>query len=191
MRMTNQAVIDPELVELFYKIYAGAFAPIASVAAARHVLTSAEFAGEMADERIEKHVFWSEIGEPVALATYTRDLSTIPWISPAFYARRYPEHAARNAIVYMGYSLVHPAHQGRGVMSRLLDDSIATVRAVDGVGVFDVCAYNDARQIGYLHSMVNKLGMGSLEPVDTQTYYAVTFGDTASYVNRDKGEVIS
>lgn len=146
MKVTNEKAIDPELVELFYKLYASAFAPVASLAAARHVLSFAEFAGEMADERIEKHVFRNEFGEPVALATYTRDLAAVPWISPAFYARRFPEHAARGGIVYLGYSLVHPAHQGRGLMSVLLEDAVATVRAVDGIGVFDV-----AENASFLH----------------------------------------
>ena len=189
MKVTNQKTIDADLVELFYKLYAGAFTPIASLAAARHVLSFDEFAEEMADERIDKHVYWSEFGEPVALATYTRDLSAIPWISPAFYARRFPEHAARDAIVYMGYSLVHPDHQGKGMMSVLLEDNIATVRAVDGIGVFDVCAYNDERQIGYLRKMIAT--MGTVEPVDTQTYYACTFNEDASYLNREKSEAAS
>lgn len=188
MRMTNEKVIAPELVELFHRLYAGAFAPIASLAAARHVLTFAEFAEEMADPRIEKHVFWDADGAPVALATYTRDLRAIPWISPAFYAARFPEAAARDAIVYMGYSLVHPAHQGKGVMRMLLEDTVATVRAVDGVGVFDACAYNDARQIGYLHKMIAQ--MGSIEPVDTQTYYACTFNAAATYRRADENSEV-
>ncbi len=186
MRMTNETVIDPELVELFYKIYARAFEPIESRAAARHLLSFEEFAGEMADERIEKHVLWDGDGEPVGLATYTRDLSAIPWISPAFYARRYPEAAARNALVYMGYSLVHPDHQGRGAYNHLLEDAVRTVRAVDGVGVFDVCSYNDANVVGHMHQLIGMLGHGGVEKLDTQTYYAATFNDSASYVNRDR-----
>jgi len=191
MKVTIEKVIDAELVELFYKIYSGAFDPVAPLAAARHVLTWAEFAEEMADERIEKHIVWNETGEPVALATYTRDLEALAWCSPAFYARRFPEHFRRNAIVYMGYSLVHPAHQGKGLMSVLLEDTIETVRSVDGVGVFDVCQYNDERQIGYLHKMIEQRGMGSVMPIDVQTYYAVTFSADASFVNREKAGAAS
>ncbi|GAA0799074.1 GNAT family N-acetyltransferase [Spirilliplanes yamanashiensis] len=190
MNITIVDVMDAELVELFYKIYSGAFDPVAPLAAARHVLTYAEFAEEMADERIEKHIVWNEVGEPIALATYTRELDSITWVSPAFYARRFPEHFRRNAIVYMGYSLVHPAHQGKGVMSVLLEDTIATVRAVDGVGVFDVCQYNDERHIGYLHKMIEERGMGSIMKIDVQTFYACTFNDTASYVNRETAAAV-
>jgi len=55
-----------------------------------------------------KYVEWSS-RRPIALATMTSHLETVPWISPEYFSVRYPEHAAQRAIYYLGFTLVHPS----------------------------------------------------------------------------------
>ena len=51
---------------------------------------AAEFLDEMSDPRIVKYTVWRSEGEPVALATVTNDLEAVTWVSPDFFAARYP-----------------------------------------------------------------------------------------------------
>jgi hypothetical protein len=45
----------------------------------------------------------------------TTDLRAMPWLSGDFYTTRFPQQAARNAIFYLGYTLVHRDHEAEGV----------------------------------------------------------------------------
>jgi GNAT superfamily N-acetyltransferase len=159
-----------------YDSYLAAFGPLRTRAAARHLLDADEFAAEMADERIEKYVAWQD-GVPIGLATLTGDLSAVPWVSPEFYAARYPEHAARGALLYLGYTLVHPDHEKQGVFARIAARIVRRCHEARAVCAFDVCGYNDdvhgiARSIAALSRSLPV----KVETVDVQTYYGAVFG---------------
>lgn len=175
MRITVEPVIDPDTIATFYALYATAFDPMRVRAAARHLLTEAEFTAEMLDDRIEKHVARADGGDPLALTTLTRDLSTVTWISPDFYAVRYPEHAARGALYYLGYTLVHPGEAGHGVVRAMLDRIVRRLVRERAVCVFDVSAYNDGRAVGRFVGALPRRYNAHVEAVDVQTYFGVTF----------------
>ncbi|MGC9665876.1 hypothetical protein ACNTMW_04895 [Planosporangium sp. 12N6] len=175
MRLSIERVIDADTVATFYPLYVAAFEPIRTRAAARHLLSAEEFAAEMTDHLIDKYVVWDDDGEPIALTTLTTDLSAVPWISPEYFAARYPEQFARGAIYYLGYTLVHPGFAERGVFQLMSDAVERRCADVEAVLAFDVCAYNDARAVG---RRVGRLGDSegvTLSAVDVQTYYAATF----------------
>lgn len=175
MNITIESHISDEHVAMFYQLYAAAFGPVQTRAAARHLLSAEEFADEMADKRIDKYVGWNDAGEPVALSILTGDLSAVPWISPEFYAFRYPEESARGALFYLGYTLVDRDRANPRTFAAMMQAIIERVAGVRGVCVFDVCAYNDGRGVGRLWDRIAKRGVGTVEAVDTQTYYAASF----------------
>jgi len=176
VRVTVESTIDTSVVEAFYALYVAAFDPLRTRAAARHVLTAGEFAAEMHDPRIDKYVVWDDGGEPVALTTLATDLSAVAWISPEHMAARYPEHAERGAVYYLGFTLVHPqrGHRAFALTIGALTRRLAEDRAVCG---FDVCAYNDAGNLG--RSLVRAFGRDRVSPdrIDVQTYYAADYSD--------------
>jgi len=176
VRLTVERAIDSADVEAFYAMYAAAFAPMRSRAAARHMLTETEFAEEMADKRIEKYVVWADDGEPLALTTFTDDLTAVAWISPAFYADRYPEQTARNAVYYLGYTLVRPDRPAHRAARLMLDEIVRRLTEERAVCVFDVATYNDRRAVGRFAALLRRQRGATLEAVDTQTYYGITFG---------------
>ncbi len=186
LRITRHTFIDEAQVDYFYGLYRAAFRPMQDLAAARHLLTADEFAAEMADKRITKHVVWCG-DQPVGLQTTTNDLSAVAWISPRFFQRLYPEHFARNAVLFIGLTLVHPDHRGNGVLAILLNDVIDRCHELDAVVSFDVCAFNDARTLGHMRELLNRSGGGRVEPVDTHTYYVATVGGTAGFGTRAAG----
>ncbi len=171
MRFTVERVLEPALINEFYPQYVAAFDPLRTRAAARHVLTAREFAADLTDERIDKYLAWDG-ARPVGLATVATDLSAVPWISPEYFAARYPEQAGRGALYYLGFVLVHPEYQGgrayHGIIKRVVD-RIVENRAVCG---FDACAYNDAHQIGQTIARVGRRADMRIETLDTQSYHA-------------------
>jgi hypothetical protein len=141
------------------------------------VLSRREFVDEMADPRVWKYVAWDDDGQPQALSTLTRTLETVPWISPEYFAARYPEQTARDAVYYLGFVLTRPQLGGHLVLLKMLTaviDRLAADRAVCG---FDICLFNNAtmhfgRQ---LETLTRRLAGASTESIDTQTYYSTTF----------------
>ena len=95
-------------------LYRPAFEPLKVRSAARQVLTRGEFLEQMRDERVDKYVAWENGSEPIGMITLTRHLESVPWISPDYFAARYPEHWARNAIYYIGFILAHPRNRRPG-----------------------------------------------------------------------------
>jgi len=181
MKITIEPAIGADAIELFYDLYVAAFAPLQTHAAARHMLTFAEFEAEMTDPRIDKYVAWGDDGEPIALTTLTKDFTAVPWISPEYFAARYPEHHARGALFYLGYTLVHPEHEGSAVFARISSRVVRRMLEARAVCAFDVCGYNDAtHRIGKGIAALNRRVDMTMQTVDVQTYYAAEFGAAAT-----------
>ena len=176
--LSVEHTLDAETTDAFYRLYVAAFAPLQTRAAARHMLSPGEFAEEMADRRIEKYVVRDSGGRPVALTTLATDLAALPWISPEFYLARYPEHAARGALFYLGYTLVHPSRAGRGVFLLMVNRLAERFVQARAVCMWDSCEYNDARAIGQFAASLVAERDARIDRLDSQTYYAVAF-DTA------------
>jgi hypothetical protein len=175
VKITLEQKLTDAVVEAFYPLYAAAWEPIRTRAAARHLLTAEEFAEEMIDERIDKYVVWNDDDQAVALTTVATDLAAVPWISPEYYRSRYPQEAARGALYYMGYTLVDPENAGKGAFLMMMDALQRRLNEERAVCGADICAFNQTNTVGRrFHANAEFPGVEVL-PVDTQTYYAVTF----------------
>ncbi|MCH1865971.1 hypothetical protein [Nocardioides sp. CFH 31398] len=175
-RVERHDVLPQDLLGPLRALYIRSFDPLRSLAAARHVLTEAEFAEEMADEAVSKYVALGDDGEPVGLTTFTLDLSTVTWVSADFYARRWPEQAATGRLYYLGYTLADPAYHRRGVFDAML--TVVTDRAIadDAIIAWDMCSFNvdTARLADGIAALLSGRSTPP-EVVDTQRYYAADF----------------
>ena len=175
--VTVEDRISEDHARSFYDLYLAAFGPLRTRAAARQVLHEQEFFGEMNDPRIAKYVAWNCSSEPVAMGTLTRNLEAIPWISPEYFVARFPEQAARSAIYYLGYVLVHPSWRHHHLVQRLVEVALPPLIESQAGVAFDVCSFNDDT-LGFstrLASLLRDLTGAELERIDTQNYYQVTF----------------
>ncbi|HKS99010.1 MAG TPA: hypothetical protein VJT31_05705 [Rugosimonospora sp.] len=181
MRLTVESTVDGFVVDACYELYALAFDPLRTRAAARHLLTKDEFAAEMRDPRIDKYVVWDDHDQPVALTTLATDVTAVAWISPDFMVERYPEHAARGAVYYLGFTLVHPERGRRAFALTInaLTKRLAADRAVCG---FDVCAANDAGNLGRSLAKAFHRDRVHADRIDVQTYYAADYAGVAGGV---------
>lgn len=145
MKVTQLTKLEPEVVKRYWEIYQGAFAPMAELSPCRQSLSEDEFVEEMEDESVIKFVLWGD-GEDsqvvTALCFIATDLAKVAWISPAYYAKHFPEQAARGAIYYFQALLVNPEYQGGRWVKDLLKELVLFTGRNRAVAAFDCCQFN-------------------------------------------------
>ncbi|MCF4121091.1 hypothetical protein L1785_08860 [Antribacter sp. KLBMP9083] len=166
-----------DVADRFWELYLEAFEPLRTRAAARHVLRRNEFDEEMADPRVTKILAHDDRGQAVGLTTLATDLAAVPWVSPEFFAVRYPEHAARGAVWYIGFTLAHPSRRSTRTFMDMIDALVAHLAEHRVVCAYDVSRFNDdaLRFADNLRRRLERTQDVTVETVDRQTYYATTF----------------
>lgn len=175
--ITVQGKVDEATAQTFWALYLATFGDLATKAVARQVLHEEEFMAEMVDERVQKYLAWDEQGAPVAMATLTTHLETVPWISPQYFAHHYPEHAARGALYYLGFILVRHDRRRARVFSDMITQIVDVLVADKAVCAWDICGYNN-EVVGLeagIESLLHQVSEVSVDPIDTQTYYRASF----------------
>ena len=176
-RFTRERVISGAVAESLYRLYRRTFDPLRPRAAARQVLNQNEFFAQLEDSRIDKYVAWESDADPVGIVAVTRDLEAVPWVSPEYYAHRFPEQWARNAVYYLGFTLVRPATRRTSFLDTIVRLSVEPLVAEKAVIAYDVCSYNDD-VLGFSERIAEVLRRISDSPpqeLDSQTYYGVNF----------------
>jgi hypothetical protein len=166
-----------DLVEEFLSIYREAFLPLETLAPARQALTDAEFREEMVHPGVQKFVARNSEGEATALAFMTNDLTLVPWISVPYFAARYPDEFARQAIFYVGALLVRRQFQGGPWAAMLTDELVRYVAALGGVGAFDCCGYvtSTVKLPELIACVADGVSVYHRELMDSQNYFAFDF----------------
>ncbi|GAA1916237.1 hypothetical protein GCM10009737_17130 [Nocardioides lentus] len=178
-RVEIRRSLDADVRDELHALYERAFGPLRTLAAARHVLTRAEFDEEMTAPTVDKYVALTADGTVAGLSTFTNDLSTVPWISPEYYAHRYPGPAARGAVYYLGITLTDPAHRRTGAFEAVQEAVKARLIAEDAVCVWDMCAANvEAGFADAISRFVGDRAVVAPTVVDTQHYFAADFDRT-------------
>ena len=164
-----ETVVDGSDLEVLHPLYLRAFAPLVTRAAARHVLTRAEFDGEMADPRILKVLVRDDDGVPAGLTTLTRDLTAVPWVNPSYFWTRFPDAAGRDALFYLGYIFIDPERRRSQALLLMASEIKTHLEAAHGVVGFDTCAYTNEHGIGRWSGWL--FGpQSTVSGLDTQTY---------------------
>lgn len=175
--VTFETSVSGELADRFWELYVTAFGPMRTRAAARHVLRREEFDDELADGRVTKLLARDEQGEAVGLTTLATDLAAVPWVSEEFFAVRYPEHAARGAIWYIGFTLTHPGRRATRTFMDMIDALTAHLAEHRVVCAYDISRFNEdsLRFADHLRRHLERTHDVDVRAVDRQTYYATTF----------------
>lgn len=126
-----------------WTLYASVFAEVNQLAAQRHLMTADEFAGVYHHRQVRKF-YVHDAGELAGMSVLTQHLDAWPLISPAYFARRWPEHYQRHAIWYVGFVGVAPHHPH--AFRELVGDMYAHIIGNDGIAVMDFCVYNMTRR---------------------------------------------
>ena len=164
-----------------WALYADIFAEVNTLAAQRHQMTFEEFTTVYHDPRVMKFYVHDEAGDLAGMSVLTQDLDAWPLISPAYFARRWPEHFARKAIWYVGFVGVAP-HRPHGFRD-LVQSMYPHVIGNNGIAVMDFCTYNVAQR--RLPAVTLKLlgwinPAASMETADSQQFVVYRFNQTTA-----------
>ncbi len=176
-KVTVETEIPRAEIAEFYDLYESAFGPMRTRAATRHVLHREEFEAEMLDPRVLKFVAWDHGNYAVGLTTATNHLEAYPLISADYYHAKFPEEAARDALYYIGFSLVRPEAQRGTALYRMTLEIVRLVAAHSGILCADICSYNNESfrfADGITRFLRNRTAV-TVHSLDTQTYYAAQF----------------
>lgn len=175
--ITVETEVEPATAASYFRLYRETFGALETRAVARQLLHEHEFLEEMRDPRVHKYVAWDPDGTPVGMSTLTADLETVPWISPGYFAHRYPEHTARRAVYYLGFTLVDHRRRQSRVFRAMVERIVERLVAERAVCAWDICAHND--DLLGLNDNIDRILQGcadvTVAPIDRQTYYAGTF----------------
>jgi hypothetical protein len=173
----TRTVLDEDLCEQAWKLYIQSFDELRYLAVQRHVLHGDEFDAVMGDPLVDKFLVRGEDGSLQGLSTMSTHLSSMPLISPDYFARRWPEKYDAGHIFCVGFVGVHPDSHGTGVFADLVMAMTKPIAEVQGVVVLDVCAFNKdrlklPRSIFRIASTWAPVEMSEL---DTQTFVGYDF----------------
>lgn len=176
MKVQRLAVVDDVTGERLWELYDRAFAPLAVKTALRQTLDHEEFIGQLRDMRVWKFVGrHAETGEAIGLATISRHLETDHTLSIPYFAARWPREYVEGRLYYFGFVVVDPEWQGEGRYHDILRPLVEMLRRNRAVAAFDVSRHNE-HELGLVANLIEGQGLGQLEEIDTQAFYAVTFG---------------
>jgi ribosomal protein S18 acetylase RimI-like enzyme len=170
MQLETHEVIEGDTVDTLFDLYLRAFDSLRTTAAAQHMMTLDYFADVLADKRVTKHL--------VTDLERNNDLTAYPYVSPDYFAHRWPEEYAQGRVWYVGFLAVDPDYQGTGAVAHLVGSICQAVSETGGVVGLDVCGYNE--QSLRLPTALLRLGRTfspgvSHQRVDTQSYWAYEF----------------
>jgi pyruvoyl-dependent arginine decarboxylase len=185
-RVTLEKEVDYVTARRYYALYVETFGEMETQAVARQLLHEEEFLAEMLDPRVHKYVAWDEDDLAIGMTTLTSDLETVPWVSPQYFAHHYPDHYARGACYYIGFTLVHPDYRGGHLFHAMLSAMAQSVIDNRGVVGWDMCLANEDRGLGASAvRLLNSLGDVDIAPIDRQTYFAVAFNGPLETATKD------
>lgn len=177
-QLSVEDTLDPRDIDRFLAVYRMSMEPLEELAPGRQSLTDEEFRDEMAQPSVTRYVGWED-DEPVALCWMGNDLNHVPWISPPYFAKKFPELYEAGLIFYISGVVVRPEARGKHWSATLFERMITDVARVGGMSAFD-CSRYVIDVIGLdkiIESTGEKLIRAKRHDLDAQLYLAYeTFG---------------
>lgn len=191
-RHTN--VINPELREKIWRLYETAFRPITELAVSREMLFRHEFDELVADPMNRLWVLWSD-DQPIGATMITTDIGITRYLSRSYFEHHYPDHVLRNALHYVLFVVVHPAHVARGAMLRLARESFGLEAEEGALVIFDAPMVNQPGERGGMAELVGRLAKmvspgSETTQIEVQRYYAIDFAKGARHVEHEHQQLV-
>ena len=178
--VTTEFTVDVDTAEALWEMYSASFVALQDRAAARQLVSRHDFDLEVLDPRVTKYIARTDDGSLAGLSTLSNDLTTVPWISPEFYAARYPVHFAERTVFYCGISMVHPDARSTRAFAQMVSAFGRDIAAVNGILAADMCRFNvEGVEVARMVTLMMNRAWGSahLVELDTQIYMAWEPGD--------------
>lgn len=118
-RTIDLSVVEGADLEEAWIVYESSFMQIKEDHPCRQSLTRLEFEQFMQNSDVVK-MFVFEEGRLVAGSLFTKNLSLVPWISPQYYDKHFPEYIGKR--MYAQSFFVRPDKRGRGILQTLASE---------------------------------------------------------------------
>jgi hypothetical protein len=164
---------EDQIAELLF-VYRTAFGSLDELSPAKQSMSDEEFRSEMRTPSVTKYMSRNQDGRVRALACVTTDPARVPWLSPAYYRKRFPDQFARGAMFYIGTVLSDPAQGGKWALTGLFKAIGADVYSALGVAVLDCCRHNVEvlRIPDAVTAAAGRFGEFERYELDVQRYFA-------------------
>lgn len=173
MRIAIERVITGERATRVRDSHRRAFSALGPLAAEPQMLDDELYYGLLAHPDVLEFIAWTEDEQPGAVVMSTPNLGLVPWIEPQFYAARYPEHTARDAVFYVPSLHVDPDHRGGPLLHAIIATYAQFIAGHRGVIAFDTCRWDiDNVAVPEFIERIGTLTVDAIcEEVDSQHYY--------------------
>ncbi|MEV6967733.1 hypothetical protein AB0M47_21760 [Hamadaea sp. NPDC051192] len=175
MRYEMTEELEQPRLDQAWATYSAAFDELRAATVERNVMYRHEFDVVMLDKRIEKHYAVDPaIDRVVALATFTNALDALTWLSPEYFAARWPDQFAKKQIWYLGFFAIHPEYRHSGIFEAVITQMWRPIHASGGVAALDICGVNISLGLaGAITRTLKDLTPAMVtEEIDVQTYWA-------------------
>ena len=172
-------VVDVGLANKLWQLYELAYRGLAEKAVTREMLYRSEFDEAIADPSNRLWVLWDD-NCPVGMSLVATDIGSTRYLSRAYFERHYPDHLQRNAVHYIMWLVIHPAHAGKGAILRLAKEGLALEASEGALLVFDTPEMNQPEVTGGFAEMMSRLaksvdGPAPIHHLEAQHYFAIDF----------------
>jgi hypothetical protein len=171
-----------DLLPAMWTMYQDTFAPLAELAAQRHLMTFREYSDLYVDDRILNYWAEDDTGAVVAQGATTRDLEALPLVSPDYFEHRWPGLYKQKLLFYVVFAAVDSGHAAApGMYAHLIDHMHRPMRDARGIAVMDFCTYNvDTRRLPVATGAVLRRAGTHAPPqlIDRQEFWIYDFGPT-------------
>jgi hypothetical protein len=187
-------VSNPELRDKIWRLYELAFRPITETAVSREMLYRHEFDALISDPLNRLWVLWND-DLPVAATMITTDISTTRYLSRNYFEQHYPDHVLRNALHYVLFVVVHPAHVAKGALVRLARESFGLEADEGALVIFDAPLVNQPGERGGMAELVGRLATmvssgAETQQIEVQRYYAIDFAKGVRHLQHEFQELV-
>jgi hypothetical protein len=169
-----QELTTPRLDQA-WEAYSVAFDELRAATVERNVMYRHEFDAVMMDKRVEKHYAIDPAKDTVvALATFTNTLESLSWLSPEYFAARWPDEFARRQIWYLGFFAIHPDYRHSGIFEAVISQMWKPIQESGGVAALDICGVNISLGLAgaITRTLKDLTPTMKTEEIDVQTYWA-------------------
>jgi hypothetical protein len=172
-------VVDQALGDKLWQLYDVAYRGLAEMAVTREMLFRSEFDEAIADPSNRLWVLWDD-NMPVGMSLVATDIGHTRYLSRAYFEHHYPDHMRRDAVHYIMWLVIHPAHVAKGAIVRLAKEGLALEASEGALLVFDSPEMNQPAASGGFAEMMARLaksvaGQAPVRHLETQHYFAVDF----------------
>jgi hypothetical protein len=181
MYVTRHSQVSAELADRLWNLYETSYRETAEAAVTREMYYRDEFDVVVNDPTNRVWVLWKD-EQPFGIMVLAADVGATRYLSRAYLEARYPEKLRAGLIRYILFAVIDRSSSGLSAPFKLSTTVFALEAQEGSLVVFDSPAKNHGQR-GGMAELVRRAariaGESTMEEIEVQRYYAVSFAGPA------------